>query len=708
MPTYYPSSILPVQFVDPDDGNLASGFTISAFLAGTTTPTNMFLNENGDSAGSVVTLNAAGYPEVSGSITTLWLELGVDYKFILEDAANNNQWTIDSIGTLSVDRTSDSYTDLAAMIADTPAPDRVRITSYHAGWAATVSGPKGGGDWFKTGNTAASPSEGSAVTGFETSGKIGGLGGSAYTGDVTQSGYAWDTSGTEWKLAFNERIGILQFGARFDNSTVDTNAWNNAIDFSERHAHVSINCPPDTSIIDDKITISGGVKIFGTGSQGSTNRYGTTIIHNSNGDLFEWDGGNAFAGTGGGLYHFLVLKGTGYSGGTGIKLLAQSSSNRPGEMEFVDCLVSRNGTGEWLRALHIDGLLANDSGSKGVRSVKLEKFRVSDCTSADSYILIDQAVHLFADYLQVDQGNTAAAPGITIQGDSANIQISNLNCNGSLNIAGSDNINGVKISGRCSTLNVTNSEVNGTYTGEIAASLVANNSYDFAVFYENELIIEKVSLSNADDAEFLAASRAGSQILSADSSVTGRVIKFTANATSSEMHFAVLDGADVEESLRIQPTRARPGNDNVMDLGASGARFSTVYAATGTINTSDEREKTFLDPTTDIEARVAQRIRDLIRKFQWNDSIERKGADGARIHYGVGAQEVAQAFRDEGLDPSRYAMFCYDEWERESHMVTVQNDDGTTSEQEVVTQEAGNRFGLRYDQLFAFIISAMW
>ncbi|OEI82701.1 hypothetical protein GRI33_03900 [Brucella sp. BO3] len=35
----------------------------------------------------------------------------------------------------------------------------------------------------------------------------------------------------------------------------------------------------------------------------------------------------------------------------------------------------------------------------------------------------------------------------------------------------------------------------------------------------------------------------------------------------------------------------KPGQDNAYNLGSSSNRFATIYAATGTINTSDERQK---------------------------------------------------------------------------------------------------------------------
>jgi FtsZ-binding cell division protein ZapB len=50
--------------------------------------------------------------------------------------------------------------------------------------------------------------------------------------------------------------------------------------------------------------------------------------------------------------------------------------------------------------------------------------------------------------------------------------------------------------------------------------------------------------------------------------------------------------ATAAEILRMGSTLLRPGTDNNMQLGSSVNRWSTVFAANGTINTSDARDKT--------------------------------------------------------------------------------------------------------------------
>jgi hypothetical protein len=143
-----------------------------------------------------------------------------------------------------------------------------------------------------------------------------------------------------------------------------------------------------------------------------------------------------------------------------------------------------------------------------------------------------------------------------------------------------------------------------------------------------------------------------------------------------------------------------PGGDNMQAFGWSSARWSVVFAATGTINTSDAREKTWRGAPTAEEIAAARRIAGELGFFQWNDAIAAKGPDGARLHFGVRAQAVWAIMADEGLiDPvaegeppsSRYAFLCYDEWH-----------EGTAGE----GRPAGDRFGVRTDQLALFLIAA--
>jgi len=144
----------------------------------------------------------------------------------------------------------------------------------------------------------------------------------------------------------------------------------------------------------------------------------------------------------------------------------------------------------------------------------------------------------------------------------------------------------------------------------------------------------------------------------------------------------------------------RPGADNSQTNGSSAARWSVVYAGTAAINTSDAREKTEIVEVSEAESRVARKLKGMVRRFKFNDAVAEKG-EGARFHIGLIAQEVKEAFEEEGLDANRYALLCYDEWDSEEDQ--FDNDGNIT----VHGRPAGNRYGIRYEELIAFIISAL-
>lgn len=163
----------------------------------------------------------------------------------------------------------------------------------------------------------------------------------------------------------------------------------------------------------------------------------------------------------------------------------------------------------------------------------------------------------------------------------------------------------------------------------------------------------------------------------------------------------------------------RPAIDNTIGSGQPARRWSQVYAGVGTINTSDAREKQDVRDLSGAERRAALRIKGLIRAYRFSDAVQRKG-DGARVHVGVLAQEVQAAFEAEGLDPFAYALLCYDEWEDVYEDIPevrkksgVLDADGNPFEVVVQPAEkrlvtpAGNRYGVRYDELLSFVLAAI-
>ena len=225
----------------------------------------------------------------------------------------------------------------------------------------------------------------------------------------------------------------------------------------------------------------------------------------------------------------------------------------------------------------------------------------------------------------------------------------------------------------------------------------------------------------ADPTLSLVTSTSRYRITGNGSSPGAAEIAFGTNGAGSRAQYNVPTGGEHNFSTNgtihglITTSVIGPGNDNTISAGLSFWRYSVVYAATALINTSDARLKQQVANLSDIERAVAKRLKGLIRTFKFTDAVEAKG-DGARIHVGVMAQEVASAFEDEGLDPYKYAMFCFDSWDDKFEDVyeeqqvkqadeTVKTVSVKTGQRKVL--EAGDRFGIRYDQLLAFVISAM-
>lgn len=159
--------------------------------------------------------------------------------------------------------------------------------------------------------------------------------------------------------------------------------------------------------------------------------------------------------------------------------------------------------------------------------------------------------------------------------------------------------------------------------------------------------------------------------------------------TNDRYYFYISDTS----AYQLTANNILPSTDNSKDLGSAGLRMRTIYAGTGSINTSDAREKTFLS-IEDAERSAALEIKANIRKYKFNDAVALKG-DNARIHYGVSAQNVSEIMTSHGLDATQYGFFCYDEWEAELDPEGVE------------VLPAGNRYGIRYDELLTFIIGAM-
>ncbi|UZM14840.1 hypothetical protein LZV00_03345 [Pseudomonas kielensis] len=106
--------------------------------------------------------------------------------------------------------------------------------------------------------------------------------------------------------------------------------------------------------------------------------------------------------------------------------------------------------------------------------------------------------------------------------------------------------------------------------------------------------------------------------------------------------------------------------------------------------------------------------------YQWLASVEEKGPEAARLHVGMTVQKAMSILEDEGLDPFRYGMICYDEWDNQYEAVPAVYETTTDPEdpdrliitmvepgKTVLVREAGSTLGFREGQLHNLMILAL-
>ncbi len=93
-----------------------------------------------------------------------------------------------------------------------------------------------------------------------------------------------------------------------------------------------------------------------------------------------------------------------------------------------------------------------------------------------------------------------------------------------------------------------------------------------------------------------------------------------------------------------------PGTDNKIKLGSSGNVWSTVYAKTGTINTSDRTKKHHIKNLTALHEQLFLRLSP--KSFVFND--------GDRVHIGAISQDVEDSMLELGITAEQFAGFCKD------------------------------------------------
>ena len=85
-------------------------------------------------------------------------------------------------------------------------------------------------------------------------------------------------------------------------------------------------------------------------------------------------------------------------------------------------------------------------------------------------------------------------------------------------------------------------------------------------------------------------------------------------------------------------------------------------------------------------------------QFKYNDAVDRKGKDKARLHTGYVVQQIDEACKSHNVDISEYGLYCHEEYPEETEEVEVEQKDGTKTKERKVIREASEHYSLRYTE----------
>lgn len=659
------------QFFD-NNGVILSGGKIYTYAAGTSTNATTYTSSSGITAHTnPIILDSAGHVP-SGEI---WLTDGISYKFVIKKSDDTLIGTYDNISGINSNfvaytaqqeiqtATAGQTVFTLATMQYQPGTDNLSVfvdgvNQYGPGaqyaFVETDSSTVTFTDDLHVGAsvkfTTATPVA-SAVANAENV---------AYDPPFTGS----VTTNVEAKLA--QTVSVKDFGAAGDGATDDTAAIQAAIEASSL-----VFFPEGTYKVTEALTLGDNIELIGTS--------GTIIDYTGTGNLIE----NATPGTR--VYswrvHELFIQTS--TGNTAFLMDSVSTS------EFFNVTVVGFDRGFDLYSPTSGHSVYNRFYNCRVEGGDINYLMRGTSTNANTFyacrsggfssigFYVNNSNDNTIDACQIEN-NTGA--GVEFSASAAGLttgnRVQNSRFEGAMTYGvnlGSYTSSNILIGNAFVTSVLTNvrDDCGGAYTRIDAYDARLNAPGYFATGSSDVVTGNRVS---ADGVVF-AGQKAGATTFDIQT-LNGGILLRSVNEE------AVL-GNGVNLNYYWNSTAFYPETDNARTLGNGFHRWSVVYAATGTINTSDANQKQDIAEINETEKRVAVKLKQCIKKFRFKDAFQNKG-DAARIHFGVIAQEVQLAFESEGLDATQYGLFCVDK-----------------------TEAGDNLLGIRYEELLAFVIAAL-
>lgn len=294
-------------------------------------------------------------------------------------------------------------------------------------------------------------------------------------------------------------------------------------------------------------------------------------------------------------------------------------------------------------------------------------------------------------------GTANNSPALIVGGvaTSGHIEIDNNEIQGKAN---GTTPNQVTINGDGGNVNIGDSANNYETT-------IRNNLNLGKTLYANNIIADNITMSNAKwlNSYVYVANSSGDSI-----PCTTHLIGIN---SSFNVHMGDYAGANVSpvylhaEGKQYNFTDASfyPNVTNDVPLGLASKLWKTVYAKTGSINTSDRTKKHDIKDLTEVYEKLFLKLQP--KSFIFND--------GDRVHIGAISQDVEDVMRELGIEPDQFAGFCKD---IRYEYTEYNEEDGTPVESSKVPckDEDGNiiyDYALRYQEfifLTVHMVQKLW
>ncbi len=184
--------------------------------------------------------------------------------------------------------------------------------------------------------------------------------------------------------------------------------------------------------------------------------------------------------------------------------------------------------------------------------------------------------------------------------------------------------------------------------------------------------------------------------------VLGSECKYTCNTTSSYVYIysgtdwyngagIALNGGTFSNEPGVIDLRACIGIDNrkKMQIRPNG---TWTWDGQAVQLVSDQRYK---QQISQIDDKLLDAWKDVAPvQFKYNDAVDQKGNDNARLHTGYVVQQIDNACKSHGVDISEYGLYCHEEYAEETR--EVEHEDGTKTIE--VVRPASEHYSLRYTE----------